>query len=331
MTTVRVELLGPLRLHVDGTPVDVRGSKRRAVLALLALAEGRTVTAGRLIDALWPTEPSGRQALQSHVSRLRGQLGAAADRLQTRTGGYRLELAAGELDLVEAQALLVAARPEMATDPAGALVRLRRAYGLWRGPMLPDLTDLVPIATAVTACAQLQREVTDALIATAIAAAEAESVLGLAAESVATDPLREPAVLLRMRALAAAGQAPEALRVGRDYRRRLADETGLDPTPALSRLERKVAGGAAGPARSRPTGLAPPDRPGGAGGGAPPAARLRATGHAGRTRRRREDPGRPGGGAQERVRAGAATGAGHRSRRHPARAGGCPGPECGAG
>ncbi|MDQ4103976.1 MAG: winged helix-turn-helix domain-containing protein, partial [Actinomycetota bacterium] len=69
--SVRVDLLGPLRLVVDGVAVDVRGPKRRAVLALLALAEGRAVTVDHLVDALWPSEvpESGRQALHSHVSR----------------------------------------------------------------------------------------------------------------------------------------------------------------------------------------------------------------------------------------------------------------------
>jgi DNA-binding response OmpR family regulator len=69
-TPVRVEVLGPLCLLVDELPVDVRGPKRRAVLALLALAEGRTVTVDHLLDALWPAEvpESGRQALHSHVS-----------------------------------------------------------------------------------------------------------------------------------------------------------------------------------------------------------------------------------------------------------------------
>src|SRR5918999_259990 len=92
MTAVRVELLGPLRLAVEGTPVDVPGPKRRAVLALLAAAEGRVVTADHLLDALWPTEPpeSGRAALQSHVSRLRRHLGREAPRLAAAGGGRAL-------------------------------------------------------------------------------------------------------------------------------------------------------------------------------------------------------------------------------------------------
>src|SRR5919112_5920143 len=97
--SLRVEVLGPLRLIVDGVPVDVPGPKRRAVLALLALAEGRIVPVDHLLDALWPSEvpESGRQALHTHVSRLRGALGSAAARLEHRPDGYRLHLGGGEL------------------------------------------------------------------------------------------------------------------------------------------------------------------------------------------------------------------------------------------
>ena len=235
----RVEVLGPLRLVVDGVPVEVRGPKRRAVLALLALADGRTVTVDHLVDALWPAEipESGRQALHSHVSRLRSHLGPASARLETWTDGYRLELGSATdgdwgLDLAQARALLAQGRRLMSSDPAAGYTQLQVAHALWRGPMLADLTEVEPIAAAVEACGQLHREVTDALISSAIAAGHAERVEGLASAAVATDPLREPAVLLQMRILAASGRAPQALDVGREFRHRLADETGLDPSPA---------------------------------------------------------------------------------------------------
>lgn len=251
---VRVEVLGPLRLLVDGAPVDVPGPKRRAVLALLALAEGRVVTVDRLVDALWPSEvpDSGRQALHNHVSRLRGHLGPAAERLALRHDGYRLDLGGDGLDVARVRASLAAARTAARQDPAGAFSVLREAYGLWRGPVLADLTEVEPIAAAVEEYARLHRDVTDAMIAAAVDAGQADRVLDCAAASWAADPLREPAVLLLMRALAATGQAPEALRVARAHRRRLADETGLDPSPALDELERAIAQGAAGP-RPAPT------------------------------------------------------------------------------
>src|SRR3712207_552242 len=193
---VRVELLGPLRLAVDGVTVDVRGPRRRAVLALLALAEGRTVPVDALVDALWGGElpESGHQALHSHVSRLRTALGSAAARLEHRPDGYRLHLEDGELDLARARALLADARTRAVHDPAGAADLLRTARELWRGPLLADLADVLPIATAVEHCERLHRELTDALISSAVAAGEAEQVLGLAASAATDDPLREPAV-----------------------------------------------------------------------------------------------------------------------------------------
>ncbi|MEX5716915.1 BTAD domain-containing putative transcriptional regulator [Geodermatophilus maliterrae] len=250
---VRVEVLGPLRLLVGGEAVDVRGPKRRAVLALLAVAEGRVVPVDHLVDALWPAEvpESGRQALHSHVSRLRAHLGPAAVRLETWQEGYRLALGQDELDLAEARALLAAAREGGAREPAAAYTLLRRVHAIWRGPLLADLTEVAPVAAAVEECARLRCEVTDALVAAAIAAGEAGSVVDLATASVAEAPLREPAVLLLMRALAATGRAPEALETGRRYRSRLAEEAGLDPSPALAGLERGIAGGAAGPASPR--------------------------------------------------------------------------------
>ncbi|HYN97013.1 MAG TPA: bacterial transcriptional activator domain-containing protein, partial [Pilimelia sp.] len=232
---VRVELLGPLRLVVDGSVVDVRGPKRRAVLALLALAEGRMVPVDHFVAGLWPAQvpESGRQALHSHVFRLRGHLGPAAERLETVPDGYRLELGTVGLDLARARDLLARARAGARVDPAGASALLREAHALWRGPVLADLTDVARIAAAVQECAHLHREVTDALIATAIDAGEADAIMGIAAAAYAADPLREPSVHLLMRALAATGRAPEALRHAREYRHRLTEETGLDPSPAL--------------------------------------------------------------------------------------------------
>ena len=246
---VRVEVLGPLRLLVGGVPVDVPGPKRRAVLALLAFARGETVPVGRLVDALWPSEApaSGRSALQAHISRLRRHLGAAAMRLQNSGDGYRLELGGDECDASEARAQLAQARSLRGQDPIGALAVLERAHSLWRGPQLTDLVDIADIATAIEECRNLQREVTDALIDCAVAAGRARQIITLATTQLVADPLREPSVLLAMRALAATGEAPEALRIGREFRARLAEEMGLDPSPALGTLEREIAGGAAGP------------------------------------------------------------------------------------
>lgn len=238
-------MLGPLRLVVDDAVVEVRGSKRRAVLARLALAEGRTVTVDHLVDTLWADEPpeSGRQALHSLISRLRSQLGPAGHQLVTTPQGYRLELDDDGLDLARGRVLLRVAKGKLEQAPSAAHAHLLEAAGLWRGPVLSDFADLAPIAAAAVEAEQLHRDVIDARIAAAIAAGQADSVLTLAAAAVGEDPLRERAVLLHMEALAATGDARTALQAARDYRRRLVEETGLDPSPALNAAERAVASG----------------------------------------------------------------------------------------
>lgn len=243
---VRVDVLGPLRLTVGGTEVAVVGMRRRAVLALLALAGGRTVTVATLVDALWPDSApaSGRQALQSHVSRLRAHLGPGAARLATAPDGYRLDVPPDAVDLGRVRALLRDARTT--PDPEHALALLREASSLWRGPVLADLTDVAPVRDAVVASERLRRETTEAVVAAALAAGRPGEVLELAAAVAAQDPLAEPSTVLHMRVLAATGRAPDALRVGRAFRRRLTERTGLDPTPALAAVEREVASGGAG-------------------------------------------------------------------------------------
>ncbi|MEU0884399.1 BTAD domain-containing putative transcriptional regulator [Lentzea sp. NPDC005914] len=88
---MRVNVLGPLQVLVDGVPVEVRGRRLRWLLLRLAMEPGRVVPADRLIADLWAGElpADGPAALQSLVSRLRRTVGAAA--VSSHALGYRLE------------------------------------------------------------------------------------------------------------------------------------------------------------------------------------------------------------------------------------------------
>jgi predicted ATPase/DNA-binding SARP family transcriptional activator len=260
---VRLDLLGPLRLTVAGTPVDVPGERRRAVLALLAIAAGHPVSTDQLLDAVWPdaVPDSGRRALHSHVSRLRGHLGPAADRLVRDGAGYRLDLAPGELDVAEARAL--AHEP---TEPD-----LARATGLWRGPALEEFPDVAPLAAEAVTLAELRRQIRDDWLDARLAALPThetsaagnsgepaqipsppaggpDALVPDATRAAAEDPTRERTHALLVRALAAAGRQADALRAAHDFRRRLAEETGLDPSPAFGALEQEIARGVLSPA-----------------------------------------------------------------------------------
>src|SRR4051795_13095203 len=88
---VRIGILGALQIERDGSPVEIAGGRLRALLARLALAGGKPVSAGALADAVWDDElPSDQQhALQSLISRARRALGDA-DAISPAPGGYTL-------------------------------------------------------------------------------------------------------------------------------------------------------------------------------------------------------------------------------------------------
>src|SRR5262245_17410365 len=74
---VQVRLLGPVDITVDGVPRPLRGPRRAAVLAILALRHRDVVSADSLIDAVWGESPppTALNTLQRHISHLRQALG----------------------------------------------------------------------------------------------------------------------------------------------------------------------------------------------------------------------------------------------------------------
>ena len=78
-------ILGPLEVSDDGGVLSLRGTKQRALLALLLLHANEVVSTDRLMDQLWGDDPpdSGTAALQVRVSKLREALGAGGETIVT--------------------------------------------------------------------------------------------------------------------------------------------------------------------------------------------------------------------------------------------------------
>ncbi|MGD0698675.1 MAG: AfsR/SARP family transcriptional regulator [Trebonia sp.] len=70
---VRIGVLGPVAAWgADGTGLDLKGPRHRAVLARLAVGRGRVVPLGVLIDDLWEAPPAGAAgAIRTFVGDLR--------------------------------------------------------------------------------------------------------------------------------------------------------------------------------------------------------------------------------------------------------------------
>jgi len=248
-------LLGPVAV-LDGTgrPVDVGGPRARALLARLALQPGRVVGLDTLVDAVWDADPPAApgNALQALVSRLRRAAPELSIRAQAH--GYLLDLPADAVDAGRLEALTTRARAEPA--PARVLALLSEAERLWRGPALADLRDLAFTAAPVARWDELRLTAAEQRLAAGLALGDPAGALAELEQLVADHPLREPLCVLQVRALRLLGRPADALAAHDRCRARLADELGLDPSPALQAEQLAVL-------RGQPAEPAPPVARGG--------------------------------------------------------------------
>jgi len=228
-------LLGPLTAAVDGTPIELGGQKRRALLAALLLKADEVVTRDELIDALWGEDPpdTARNTLQVYVSQLRKLLPEGL--LETTPAGYRLAIDPGAVDLFEFERLTQAGRSALTIgDAAGAAETLRRALDLWRGSPtdLPQLEALRLEELRLTAL----EDRTDA----ELALGRHVQLVGELERLVAEQPLRERVRGQLMLALYRSGRQADALAVYQRARRTLVEELGIEPGESLRKLERAI-------------------------------------------------------------------------------------------
>ncbi|AJP02609.1 hypothetical protein TU94_15050 [Streptomyces cyaneogriseus subsp. noncyanogenus] len=289
---LRFGLLGPPVLY-DGRPdggavpfraadADLTGSaprvravgspKLRALLAVLLLEAGRTVTAESLKEALWGGAPpaSAQASLHNHVARLRRLLDDPG-RLRTVPSGYVLRVGEGELDVHVFEAGAAEARSAHAAQAWERVLRASTAaLALWRGVPLAGL----PAEVGGYAFAQRLEEARLLLLerrydaALALGGAQLADAVPELTALVAEHPLREAYQRQLMLALHRTGRQAEALAVHRDLRARLVEELGIEPGPAVREAHVEVLRGAAGrvPEGGEPTGEEVPD--GGPGPGA---------------------------------------------------------------
>src|SRR5687767_9426864 len=133
-------ILGPLEVAGLQGPVQLGGPRQRATLAILLLNANRVVSIDRLADELYAGRAPVTAATQVHrqISELRKALGPDA-RIQTRSPGYVLHVAAEQLDLRRFERLTEEAGQALARGEAETAFELQRdALALWRGPALAD-------------------------------------------------------------------------------------------------------------------------------------------------------------------------------------------------
>ena len=240
-TVLDIHLLGPIGAERDGEPVSLGGPRQRAVLARLALTPGRVVTVDRLVEDVWAGDPPATavNTLQSYVSLLRRALGDP--QLLRREGpGYMLAVDRRLLDVARFEDRVTAARTELGSDPGSALAHLEAGLGEWRGPVLADVADEDWARSAATRWNELRMEALEARFDALLALGRHGEAVAELEHIVEENPLREGFARRLMIALYRNGRQADALRVFRETRTLLADELGLDPTPALVELQARI-------------------------------------------------------------------------------------------
>ncbi|RZS41185.1 putative ATPase [Herbihabitans rhizosphaerae] len=252
---MRVVLLGaPGALSDDGTPIEVGGSRLRALLARLALDAGSVVPATALIDGLWGEEPpsDATNALQSLVSRLRRALKAAGDVIESNTHGYRLTVHPDDVDVHQFEQLAAKGRTALrAGDAEAAAETLRAALSLWDGRPLAGVEDLPFAGPAITRLSEARLTTLEDRLDADLRLGRHADVLGELRALVAENPLRERQSVLLIKALYAAGRQSDALAAYERIRGALADELGVDPSTELADTHLAVLRG--DPALAAPT------------------------------------------------------------------------------
>jgi len=240
-------ILGPLEVLAEGEPVALGGSKQRALLAVLVLHPGETLTADRLIDELWGEEPpaTAAKALQVHISRLRKALAAAgpAEVIATRENGYALAVAREAVDAFQFETLLAdARRAREGSRSRRAAELLEEALGLWRGEALVDLA-YEPFAQREAARLEdLRLGGVEDLIDAKLALGRHTEVIGQLEQLIADNPYRERLRAQLMLALYRADRQADALQAFQQARRVLVDELGIEPGERLRALEHAILG-----------------------------------------------------------------------------------------
>jgi DNA-binding SARP family transcriptional activator len=238
---VEYRVLGPLEVHDGQGLLSLAGAKQRTLLALLLVHANRVLSRDRLIDELWGDEPPETvvQNLQVYVSRLRKLL--PAETLLTRPPGYLLEIAPDELDLQRFERLLAAGRETLAAgNPDSASAILHEALALWRGPALAEFAFDSFAQGEIGRLEDLRLVAVEERVEADLALGRHAGLIGELQALIAENPHRERLRGQLMLALYRSARQAEALEVYGDARRALVDELGIEPSAALTRLEKQI-------------------------------------------------------------------------------------------
>ncbi len=239
---MRFGLLGPVLVERDGTTVEVAAAMPRTVLAVLLLNANTVVSSDQLAEALWGEAPpaSATASLHNHVMRLRRLLGTRT-RIRAVAPGYLIHVEPGELDLHSFTELCAEGRAAaQAGNWAKASENLAAALALWRGTPVADRPGLSGQDARIQHLLEARSQAYAGRIAADLELGRQREVIGELRALAAEHPVRESFHGQLMLALYRADRRTEALEVYQGLLRTLVDELGVEPSPSVQQLHRRI-------------------------------------------------------------------------------------------
>jgi DNA-binding SARP family transcriptional activator len=231
---ITFRVLGPLTAEDERGPVDLKGPRHRAVLARLLVARGRVVPVDMLVADLWPDPPDGAVgAVQTFVAALRKAL--EPDR-PARTPA-RLLVTSGPGYALRAEDVDAWRFEDAVHGPPGGI---DAALALWRGPAYADVADQPWARGEIARLDELRLLAVERRAAALLDTGRAAEAVPDLEAHVDAHPWREEAWRLLATARYRTGSQGDALDTLRRARRKLADELGVDPGPALRQTEADI-------------------------------------------------------------------------------------------
>ncbi|OLZ51506.1 hypothetical protein BS329_16995 [Amycolatopsis coloradensis] len=238
---MQILCLGPLVLRTLSGDVVAHRSLRSRLLVALLVNLGSTVSKDLLIRELWPLPPEDAiGAIHAHVSRLRRDLdrwcGKELVTLQPRYPGYRLELDDRvEVDSARFERLAKVTGRLPRGNPHAIMETAQEALELWRDEPFTGLDVGLEGQAARLRLQETRLSLWEILIESALAADRCSEIIADARKLALSFPFRERLQAKIMVALYRAGRQADALETYHHARSRLAEELGVEPTPALRR------------------------------------------------------------------------------------------------
>jgi predicted ATPase/DNA-binding SARP family transcriptional activator len=236
-------VLGPVA--VSGA-VELTGTRQRRLLAALLIQANTVVPADRLIDVLWGEHAPATASHNLHnlVWRLRSVLDTAAARapapLLTQPPGYLLRVDPQAIDATRFERMVAEAMSDVGRRPDWAAARLEEALALWRGPAFAEFAGDEFCRYEALRLEELRLVAIEEWFGVRLALGQHTELIGEIEAFAAEHPLRERARELLMLSLYRSGRQADALAVYRTFRDELADQLGLEPSPALRQRHQDI-------------------------------------------------------------------------------------------